>query len=368
MKMALAVAMAALAVLVVLAPVAAAQEIDKKTIKVTAGSWETKAKGGAGDFTPELTLDGKLDAASSWRADGKGEWIQFDLGAVKPLTELKIAFLNGDKIIYKIDILVSKTGEEKSWTKVDYQATNTGKSAESESFKLGGRIEARYVRIVGQGNNSQENPNGIGLTEVSFFAAPEKPLSSAQPAAAAPEMKEMKKVLYDKPFSDEMMKDWTTVAGKWTVVEEDKKVGLHPNQFGTRVVVGDQAWADYAVEVRGRVDKWTNDKLGDYGIIARYVDPKNYYIFLYDSNPKVKALIIQKKVDGKLITIGSTPFDYKTGQWYSLRGVVAGDNLEFYVDGKKMVTATATEFKSGRPGLLVWLAEARLEGFRVLGR
>jgi hypothetical protein len=364
--MVLAVAMVALMALVVLAPVAAAQEIDKKTIKTSASSWEKKADGGTGDFAPELTLDGKLDAASSWRADGKGQWIQYDLGTVKPLTELKIAFLSGDKIVYKIDILASKTGADKEWLKIDDKATSTGKSADYESFKLGGRVDARYIRIVGQGNNSDKSPNGISLTEVSFIAAPAQPSSSAQPAAVTPEMK---KVLYDKPFSDEMMKDWTLLAGKWTVVEEDKKPGLKTDPTGmTKILIGDKAWADYGAEVRGRVDKWTNDKFGDYGIIARYVDPKNFYLFLYDSNPKVKALIIQKKVDGKLITIGSTPFDYKTGQWYSLRGVVSGDNLEFYVDGKKMVTATATEFKSGQAGLLVWLTDARLEGFKVLGR
>jgi hypothetical protein len=134
-----------------------------------------------------------------------------------------------------------------------------------------------------------------------------------------------------------------------------------------RVVVGDKAWADYAVEVRGRVDKWTSETLGDYGIIARYVDPNNYYLFLYDSNPKVKTLIIQKKVGGVLTTLAQQPFEYKTGQWYTFQGVIAGDRLEFCVDGKKMLTATATDFKTGPAGLLVWLAETQFDGFAVTG-
>ena len=45
--------------------VAPGPEIDKKTIKVTASAWESKAHGGFADFPPELTLDGNLDAASS---------------------------------------------------------------------------------------------------------------------------------------------------------------------------------------------------------------------------------------------------------------------------------------------------------------
>ena len=189
MRMALVVTMVVLLALVVLAPVAVGQEIDKKTIKVTASAWESKDKGGAGDFPPELTLDGKLDAASSWRAEGQGQWIQYDLGEVKPLTELKIAFVSGDKRVYKIDILASKTGEEKSWTKVDDKATSTGKSADYESFKVGGRVDARYIRIVGFGNNSEKFPNWINIAEVSFFATPPKPAAkpptSAKPATSA---------------------------------------------------------------------------------------------------------------------------------------------------------------------------------------
>jgi len=185
--------------------------------------------------------------------------------------------------------------------------------------------------------------------------------------AAAP-LPPMKKGLYTKPFSEERMKEWVTVSGKWTVTTADTKTCLRCDPATlTRVVIGDKAWMDYAVEVRGRVDKWSSETLGDYGIIVRYVDPDNYYLFLYDHNPNVRALIIQKKVGGKLSTIAQQPFEYQTGQWYTFKGVVAGEHLEFYVGGKKMVSATVTDFKSGPAGLLVWLADTQLEGFQVSG-
>ncbi len=144
-----------------------AGEIDSKTIKVTASSWEQKAKGGWKDFPPELTLDGNLESPSFWCAEGKGEWIQYDLGAVKKLEEIKIAFVAGDKRVYTIDLLVSKTGDEKDWTTVTAKATSSGKTLKFEPFKLNG-VEARFVKIVGYGNNSEKMANWTNLAEVAF--------------------------------------------------------------------------------------------------------------------------------------------------------------------------------------------------------
>ena len=165
------------------------QEFDKNTIKVTASAWEQKAHGGVGDFSPEATLDGNLKATSSWRAEGKGQWIQYDLGAVKRLKEIKIAFVSGDSRQYAIDLLVSKTG--KDWTTVGGKVRSSGKTADYEPFKLN-EAEARYVRIVGQGNTSEKFPNWINITEVAIFAA-EPPMAappSPKPVSANSSQKE----------------------------------------------------------------------------------------------------------------------------------------------------------------------------------
>lgn len=144
-----------------------AGEIDRTTIKVTASSWEQKAKGGWKDFPPEATLDGNLESPSFWCAEGKGEWIQYDLGAMKKLDQIKIAFVAGDKRVYTIDLLVSKTGDEKDWTTVTAKATSSGKTLQLEPFPLGG-AEARFVKIIGYGNNSEKMANWTNLAEVAF--------------------------------------------------------------------------------------------------------------------------------------------------------------------------------------------------------
>jgi hypothetical protein len=54
------------------------------------------------------TLDGSLDPASRWSAEGDGEWISYDLGSVQPVGSVGIAWLAGEtrKSYFDIDVSV----------------------------------------------------------------------------------------------------------------------------------------------------------------------------------------------------------------------------------------------------------------------
>jgi hypothetical protein len=125
-----------------------------KAAAVTASDFESKAHGGFGDFLPGNTVDGNLAAASSWRAEikdpDKGQWIQYDLGAEKPLDNVQIAFLSGSKRIYRFKIEGSTDGEK--WTEL-FSGASGGQTAELETFDAGG-ASARYVRLTGFGNTN----------------------------------------------------------------------------------------------------------------------------------------------------------------------------------------------------------------------
>lgn len=122
-----------------------------KAAAVTASAFESKAHGGFGDFPPENTVDGKLIADSSWRAEvndpDKGQWIQYDLGAEKKLDSIKIMFLSGSKRIYRFRIEGSADGE--TWIGI-FSGTSAGQP-EFETFHARG-ASARYVRLTGFGN------------------------------------------------------------------------------------------------------------------------------------------------------------------------------------------------------------------------
>ena len=158
----------AIAVLIVLGATGAlAQEIDKTTIKVTASSWELKANGGYGDMPPERSLDGDLKTA--WMAEGDGVWIQYDFGSVKPLSAVKLAFFKGNERVYTFDILVSQTGEDKSWTVVGDKLKSSGTTNELESYPFN-PVQAHYVRIVGHGNTSQGFAKWCNVAEAAFVS------------------------------------------------------------------------------------------------------------------------------------------------------------------------------------------------------
>jgi len=128
-------------------------------VAVSASAFENVAAGGWKDFPPEKTIDGDLDKLSSWRAEAEsghqGQWIRYDLGSVREVAFLKVAFLEGDSRIYRFDILLSVDGQQ-PWTKV-FSGESGGKAG-FEVFDCDD-TPARYVRIVGYGNRGVTEPS-----------------------------------------------------------------------------------------------------------------------------------------------------------------------------------------------------------------
>ena len=145
-----------------------AAEVDKSTVIVRASTWETKDHGGVGDFPPKNTLDGKVSVESSWRGEGKGAWIQWDLGRTYRLRSVEIAFLFGDKRYYTFDLLVTASPDgSRDWRPVRLKARSSGTTLDFESFACEG-APVRHVKLVGYGNSSEKFPEWNNLTEVRF--------------------------------------------------------------------------------------------------------------------------------------------------------------------------------------------------------
>ncbi|WP_413379201.1 right-handed parallel beta-helix repeat-containing protein [Alkalihalobacillus sp. 1P02AB] len=98
---------------------------------------------------PENTLDD--DLGTRWSAAGIGEWIQFDLGEVKEVGYLGVAFYNGDIRKSTIDVEVSLDGQ--NWVKVVDQFESSGEHFNLEAVDFSD-VETRYVKIVGYGNST----------------------------------------------------------------------------------------------------------------------------------------------------------------------------------------------------------------------
>jgi hypothetical protein len=168
-------AAAGAAVLALSAANAPAQEITPTGSAVTASTHDGNL--------PQNAVDNNL--ATRWSANGDGQWIQFDLGTVRSIGSVSIAWYSGNTRTSTFDIQVSDCCG--AWTTVR-SATSSGTTTAEQNFDFAD-VSGRYVRYLGHGNSV----NGWNsLSEVSIFAGgtatqtPPPPVTPTPPPAATP--------------------------------------------------------------------------------------------------------------------------------------------------------------------------------------
>jgi poly(beta-D-mannuronate) lyase len=109
---------------------------------------------------PSNTLDNNF--STRWSSFGINKAIQFDLGTNALVKDISIAFFKGDQRRAFFEVDTSLDGN--NWTSVLTSAQSSGNSTQLESFDLIDTT-ARYVRVVGQGNSSN-NWNSILETRI----------------------------------------------------------------------------------------------------------------------------------------------------------------------------------------------------------
>ncbi|MEF3302347.1 tandem-95 repeat protein [Paenibacillus sp. GYB003] len=109
--------------------------------------------------TPDKTIDGDLN--TRWSAPGK-QWIRYDLGETKPVSAISVAIYNGNTRRAYFDLEASVDGLQ--WTTL-FSGTSSGTTVQPETF-LVPTTQARYVRLVGSGNSSN---NYNSITEVAMY-------------------------------------------------------------------------------------------------------------------------------------------------------------------------------------------------------
>ena len=128
----------------VLSTVYAAQAQAPATIAtVTASSFQDP-------HAPANTIDG--DMGTRWSAQGDGQWIQFDFGALQQITAVRIAWNLGDTRQANFDIEASLDAQ--SWVKV-FSGQSSGTTTDFERFDTPTTL-ARFARIVNHGNTSND--------------------------------------------------------------------------------------------------------------------------------------------------------------------------------------------------------------------
>lgn len=91
-------------------------------------------------------LDGNL--STRWSGNGVGEWAELDLGSVKPIDAIALAYWKGGERIYEFEIQVSQDGD---YYETVYRGSTSGIGEEYEMVDFD-RVNARYVKLTGSGN------------------------------------------------------------------------------------------------------------------------------------------------------------------------------------------------------------------------
>lgn len=119
---------------------------------------EVSASGSDGNL-PEGTLDGYL--STRWSAETVSpddpQWISYDLGSVRQIGYLGIAWHQGDRRQSLFDLEVSDDGQ--TWEPVLADATSSGTELDLEPVEFDGApaptgVSGRYLRYLGYGNTA----------------------------------------------------------------------------------------------------------------------------------------------------------------------------------------------------------------------
>lgn len=111
---------------------------------------------------PSNTLDS--DFSTRWSALGSGQWIVYDFGEMRVISNISIAFYRGD--LRKESFAISVSENRSRWYRA-YTGISSGNTLDFETFNL--NRTARYVKVTGYGNTLNK---WNSLTEVVFSDFP----------------------------------------------------------------------------------------------------------------------------------------------------------------------------------------------------
>lgn len=115
------------------------------------------------------------------------------------------------------------------------------------------------------------------------------------------------------------------------------------------------SWENYILQARVMV---TDGAESNAGLVYRQVDQENYYLFVLENQSTARLL---KSVDGELIELASTPFDYAEGEWHVLRVATVGFEHYAAIDGELRMTVSDGTYMRGMGGVVARMSNAHFD-------
>jgi hypothetical protein len=151
--------------------------------------------------------------------------------------------------------------------------------------------------------------------------------------------------LFQDDFSGAALSaNWSILAGTYAV----QNGVLSATAANSTVVAGDTAWSDYTAEAEVRL----NVSGGYGGIVFRAQDnSNNYWLRLYRPSTGQSQVQLIRRVGGSASVLASSNQALSVNQWYSLKVVAIGSQIQGYLNGVKVIEHADTQFAAGKIGL-----------------
>lgn len=176
-------------------------------------------------------------------------------------------------------------------------------------------------------------------------------------------------LIFSDNFEDGNADGWTSLNGSWAIATNNTKVYRQSiwtsvNAFGTVDASNwnDGTWSNYSIEASSKVTYTNNSATTTNGVVARYTNKDNHYTFRYMGG----KLQIGKYVNGTYSTLVQKNYSMVLGVSYTFTAILNNNNLDFYVDGIKELTAKDSSHKTGKIGVFTWQTAANFDLVEVI--
>jgi hypothetical protein len=145
---------------------------------LAAGGFASVSASGDDGNTPANAIDGNL--STRWSSLGRGQWIQGDLGAVKSLSAMDIAWFRGNERSSRFTISTSADGAAFSPV---FSGSSSGRTVALERYTFQA-ASARYVRVTVDGNTQNDWASVLELAATASTSTAPTPTPEPTPAPA----------------------------------------------------------------------------------------------------------------------------------------------------------------------------------------
>ena len=128
---------------------------------------------------------------------------------------------------------------------------------------------------------------------------------------------------------------------------------------GQLLMFGSVDWTDYTLEVKVQLQA---DSSG--GIGLRFNEGPHYIFWVDEATDLVG---VTEAASAGIDILGEESFTIEPGTWYSLKGVAAGNNLEFYINGERVIKVEHGDQSAGMAGICVLRGSILFEDFVLTG-